>query len=88
MADISYLKYSYEAVCVNEYTGLTFRCTDEQLAANGGYCPITTGEQILDTLAMQDATVERSVVFLAGFIMVLNIIFYVFIRWKSQFPAK
>lgn len=84
VSSVSYLKYGYEAMCVNEFKGLRFTCTADQLIY--GICPITRGEQVLSTLAMEDASLERSFLFLGGFLIVMNILFLLLITFKSQFP--
>jgi hypothetical protein len=43
---LSYVKYSYEGISLNELSGLVITCTPEQLAKAGGTCPITSGQQV------------------------------------------
>jgi len=45
---ISIMKYACEFASINEFTGLTFTCTEAQQLADGS-CPYTTGEQVLAT---------------------------------------
>eukprot|EP01114_Cavostelium_apophysatum_P012545 TRINITY_DN2833_c0_g1_i4.p1 TRINITY_DN2833_c0_g1~~TRINITY_DN2833_c0_g1_i4.p1 ORF type:complete len:1333 (-),score=277.19 TRINITY_DN2833_c0_g1_i4:35-4033(-) len=84
--EISYLKYGYEALIINEYKGSTFYCTQEQLDEYGGFCPITRGEQVIQRLAMEDASFGKSFGFLIGFLALLNVLFYLTIRFKNQVP--
>lgn len=48
--DLSYMKYGYVGLCLNEYSGLKLRCTLQQMVKNPStgamYCKVTTGERI------------------------------------------
>lgn len=54
---VSFLKWAFEALCINEYTGLTFSCND---AATLASC-ITTGEQELSNLSFSNHTLSYPV---------------------------
>jgi len=47
---ISYFRYVFEILLVNEMEGLTFECDIDEFvtAGNVTICPITTGEQVID----------------------------------------
>ena len=86
--DISYLKYGYEALALNEFEGAKFYCTSEELAQTNGFCPITTGEQVIDNLSMKSASIGRSFGVIIAIIVILRSLFWVFIKFKNQMPNK
>ena len=47
LATISFVRYSYMAVSINEFSGLRFTCQPSELIRNGTTCPITSGVQVL-----------------------------------------
>eukprot|EP00027_Filamoeba_sp_ATCC50430_P004270 CAMPEP_0168546348 /NCGR_PEP_ID=MMETSP0413-20121227/3452_1 /TAXON_ID=136452 /ORGANISM="Filamoeba nolandi, Strain NC-AS-23-1" /LENGTH=618 /DNA_ID=CAMNT_0008576523 /DNA_START=103 /DNA_END=1959 /DNA_ORIENTATION=- len=58
---ISPLAYGYEALVINEFKGEDFYCTEEQAAQSFGYCPVETGEDVIQQLSMEHATISRSI---------------------------
>ncbi|PSC67254.1 ABC transporter G family [Micractinium conductrix] len=55
---LSYVRYTYMGVALNELHGLVLTCTPEQLAkAPGGVCPITSGEQTINTLDLDQLSI-------------------------------
>ena len=73
---LSYVKYAYVGLSLNELGNLHLYCTPAKLAASNGVCPITHGQQTINALGMQDYTKGGC----AG-ILVLYIVFCRFIAF-------
>jgi ATP-binding cassette subfamily G (WHITE) protein 2 len=67
---LSYVKYTYIGIAINELQGLHLYCSDKALAASGGKCAITRGEQTMATLGLDQYTIGGC----AG-ILILYIVF-------------
>ncbi|ELR10948.1 ABC2 type transporter superfamily protein [Acanthamoeba castellanii str. Neff] len=76
--------YPIEALLINEIKGMDFHCSDSELVqvpitlAAGGtatayYCPITTGEQFLDSLGMSADNMLRDSLVMVGWVLALFI---------------
>jgi ATP-binding cassette subfamily G (WHITE) protein 2 len=52
---LSYLKYTYVGISLNELTGLKLHCLDSELV--NGKCPITSGEQTIEKLGFDAYTI-------------------------------
>jgi ATP-binding cassette subfamily G (WHITE) protein 2 len=52
---LSYLKYTYVGISLNELTGLKLHCLDSELV--NGACPLTTGEQTIAKLGFDAYTI-------------------------------
>ncbi|KAJ3095315.1 hypothetical protein HDU97_007044 [Phlyctochytrium planicorne] len=79
---ISYVKYSYVGIALNELTGLELTCTQQQLV--NGVCPITSGQQTVASLGLNSFSMGGCAAFLVGYIVVCRFIAYVgvrFIKW-------
>jgi len=50
---LSPMNYGFEILVLNEYDDLTFYCTASQ--SKNGTCPITTGQQEIDALSMNES---------------------------------
>ncbi|KAI8477255.1 MAG: P-loop containing nucleoside triphosphate hydrolase protein [Monoraphidium minutum] len=75
---LSYVKYSYEGVSINELKGLTLTCAPSELAADGS-CPLTQGEQVLEKLGI-NIPLYGCALALVGFIVLTRALAYVGIR--------
>ncbi|EFA77807.1 hypothetical protein PPL_09305 [Heterostelium album PN500] len=53
-------KWAAEVIAINEFQGLTFDCPGNQ-AINGTICPITTGEQVLESYGWNDINIYQSI---------------------------
>eukprot|EP00762_Andalucia_godoyi_P003414 ANDGO_04254.mRNA.1 ABC transporter G family member 1 len=53
---ISYIKWGFEGLSINEFEGLVLHCKSSQIVY-GQFCPVTSGEQVLDSLAFDSSTV-------------------------------
>ncbi|KIY98214.1 hypothetical protein MNEG_9748 [Monoraphidium neglectum] len=76
---LSYVKYSYEGVSLNELDGLVVTCTPSQLAPDGS-CPITSGQQTIDKLGLGYINIWGAALALIGFIIVTRALAYVGVR--------
>ncbi len=67
---LSYVKYTYVGIAINELQDLHLYCTAETLAKNNNVCNVTRGEQTMAQLGLDQYTMG----FCAG-ILVLYIVF-------------
>jgi len=59
---ISYFRYAFEILLVNEMEGLKFECDQDEFVKSGNrtLCPITTGEQVIDSYEFETGTHARN----------------------------
>eukprot|EP01130_Rhizamoeba_saxonica_P009620 TRINITY_DN391_c0_g1_i2.p1 TRINITY_DN391_c0_g1~~TRINITY_DN391_c0_g1_i2.p1 ORF type:complete len:638 (-),score=147.94 TRINITY_DN391_c0_g1_i2:37-1950(-) len=81
---ISFLKYSYRAVMSNEFSGLEFECTEEELAIYNGICRYTTGEDYLDFRNLNDIPIYVDLAVLLGLFLVFQIIGFLFLKMRAS----
>ena len=63
---------SWQSFALNEFSGLTFRCTAQELSNNGGTCPITSGESALAFIGIsQDTSIGK----LVGLLVCIAVVF-------------
>lgn len=74
------LQYAYVGISLNELTGLELTCTPQQLAAAGGTCPITSGQQTITQLGLQKYSVPLCAGVLVAFVVVCRFLAYVGLR--------
>ncbi|KAJ1968196.1 hypothetical protein H4R34_006304, partial [Dimargaris verticillata] len=76
---LSNLKYTYQALAINEFSGLVFDCD----AAAGAAC-FKTGEAVLANYSLDSLAISTS----AGLLIALGALFhalaYISLRWKSK----
>ncbi|KAJ3207202.1 hypothetical protein HDU67_007611 [Dinochytrium kinnereticum] len=80
---ISYVKYTYVGIALNELQGLTLTCTDDQRTANGA-CPMVSGQEKISELGLDRLSMAGCAGFLIGYIIVCRVLAYVgvrFIKW-------
>ena len=80
-------KWSYEALCLNEYTGLTLTCDPSELivvAPNVTVCPITTGEQEIKNLALTSAELWIPLVVLAAMVIFFRLASVMFLVMQMR----
>eukprot|EP00698_Gefionella_okellyi_P012708 TRINITY_DN3436_c0_g3_i2.p1 TRINITY_DN3436_c0_g3~~TRINITY_DN3436_c0_g3_i2.p1 ORF type:complete len:1137 (-),score=253.62 TRINITY_DN3436_c0_g3_i2:2148-5558(-) len=82
---VSYFKWAYEALVVNEFRGVTFVCESAELV--NGTCPIPTGDVALTILGFQNVNIGMNVGILAAFITVLYILGFLILR-SSSAPVR
>ena len=79
---ISVYKYSYEALIVNEYTGMTLYCDPDELivvSQNISVCPVTTGQQEITNLSLSSNQLWIPLVVLAGMMVALRVLSVLFL---------
>ena len=79
---ISYIRRSFEAYARIEFDGMTFTCPGYDV------CPISTGEEALESFSMGNANVWVSVYVLLGLTASFLLLAYVGLRFKSQKPVQ
>lgn len=68
---VSFLKYAFGTLVYNEFKGLTFYCEASE-EPQPGYCPLTTGDQVLAYYDFTDVPVLWYAVALLGYIVVMR----------------
>jgi ATP-binding cassette subfamily G (WHITE) protein 2 len=79
---LSYVKYAYVGVSLNELSGLTLICTEKQLVK--GVCPITSGEFTIDLLGLDQLTIGSCAGGLVAFIVGTRFVAYLGIRFLKK----
>ncbi len=79
---ISYIRRSYEGFARIVFDGMTFTCPGYDV------CPISTGEEALESFALEDADVWVSVYVLLGLTAFFLALAYLGLRFKSQKPVQ
>jgi hypothetical protein len=81
---LSFARYGYSALIINEYEGRDISCTSDDVAVtigNSGACPLP-GEEVIQSLGIEG--VAESYWFNVGMVIALQIVFriaaYVFLR--------
>jgi len=80
---LSYAKYSYVGISLNELHGLVITCTPAQLNAQG-VCPISSGEQTIKSLGFDKYTIHECALVLVAMIIFFRACAYLairFIKW-------
>lgn len=76
---ISYIKYAFVGVALNELEGLKFTCTDEEIAK--GMCKIYTGETVIADKGYDQYTISYCAGSLVAYVIGVRIIGYFAIRY-------
>jgi ATP-binding cassette subfamily G (WHITE) protein 2 len=76
---LSYCKYSYVGIALNELQGLTLTCLPSELV--NGACPITSGQTTINSLGLNQYTIGGCVGGLALIIVISRIIAYLALRF-------
>lgn len=79
---LSYTKYAYTGVGLNEFQGLKLVCLEKEL--KGGDCPYTDGEQYIDYLGLNYITKNEAVFILIAYIIITRLIAYLGIRYLKH----
>ena len=82
IGQISYVRRGFEAYARIEFDGMTFTCPGYDV------CPISTGEEALESFSMGNANVWVSVYVLLGLTASFLLLAYVGLRFKSQKPVQ
>jgi len=65
---LSFVKYAYTALALNELTGLEYTCSKKELPASG-ICPVTDGQQIIDANGLDYLTIWQCALVLLAMII-------------------
>jgi len=80
---ISFIKWSFQAIVLNEFTDVPFHCkgTEFRTLPNGvQYCPFTNGTQWLDFNHMRDFPIWGDILILIEFIILFHLTAFVMLR--------
>eukprot|EP01004_Peranema_trichophorum_P007263 NODE_6044_length_933_cov_45.596296_g5455_i0.p1 GENE.NODE_6044_length_933_cov_45.596296_g5455_i0~~NODE_6044_length_933_cov_45.596296_g5455_i0.p1 ORF type:complete len:190 (-),score=30.59 NODE_6044_length_933_cov_45.596296_g5455_i0:362-901(-) len=80
---LSYLKYSYVALGLNENTGLTLYCTPSELNAKG-VCPTTSGQQTIESLGLNKLSIGLCALGLLSIIVGCRFIGFLGLRFLKK----
>ncbi|KAI7840440.1 hypothetical protein COHA_005866 [Chlorella ohadii] len=81
---LSYVRYSYFGIALNELTGLVLTCTPQQLAEANGRCPVTSGEQTIDRLDLNQLSIASNAGILVAYIFLCRLIAFLGIRFLKH----
>ncbi len=92
---LSYIKYAYVAISLNELHGLELYCNADELKTRmvkgaGGvlepqqYCPWTTGQEKIDELGLDFISMGGAIGVLVGMIVFFRIVSYLAIRFMKH----
>eukprot|EP01012_Entosiphon_sulcatum_P063485 TRINITY_DN90_c0_g1_i1.p1 TRINITY_DN90_c0_g1~~TRINITY_DN90_c0_g1_i1.p1 ORF type:complete len:634 (-),score=168.02 TRINITY_DN90_c0_g1_i1:856-2757(-) len=76
---ISYVKYTYVGISLNELKGLKLYCKASELV--NGKCPITTGEQTIKSLGLDKFTIGGCIGYLILIIVFCRVVAYLALRF-------
>jgi ATP-binding cassette subfamily G (WHITE) protein 2 len=76
---LSFVKYSYTGIALNELNGLKLYCEENELV--GGKCPITSGEQVIKSNGFDYITIWGCALVLIAMIIFFRILAFVGLRW-------
>eukprot|EP01012_Entosiphon_sulcatum_P063488 TRINITY_DN90_c0_g2_i1.p1 TRINITY_DN90_c0_g2~~TRINITY_DN90_c0_g2_i1.p1 ORF type:complete len:610 (-),score=93.72 TRINITY_DN90_c0_g2_i1:132-1961(-) len=79
---LSYVKYTYVGISLNELTGLKIYCKANELVNEK--CPITTGEQTIKSLGLNKFTIGGCIGYLIIIIVVCRVIAYLALRFIKR----
>lgn len=77
---LSYVKYTYVGISLNELSGLVLHCTPAELQKAGGKCPVTSGDQTIAQLGLDSYSMGLCAGILVVFIVVCRTAAYVGLR--------
>jgi len=82
---ISYIRFAYVGISLNELDGLNYTCTSKQLVPPvNGTCPITSGQHTIDTLGLGFISVGGCIGILIAFLLTLRFFNYLAIRYNKM----
>ena len=79
---LSYVKYTYTGISLNELTDLTYTC--EVAEMRDGVCPTMSGAQVIDRLGLDFITRDQAAGILILFIVFCRFVAYLglrFVKW-------
>jgi len=78
---LSFIKYSYVGIALNELSGLVYYCKPAQLV--NGKCLLTSGHQQIDNLGLDFITIWGCALVLFAMIIVFRFVAYCALRWEN-----
>ena len=78
---LSYVKYSYVGIALNELKALQLWCSSKAIAANNGNCAITRGEQTIATLGLDQYSIGECAGLLMLYIVFCRTVAFLGIRY-------
>lgn len=80
---LSYVKWTYVGISLNELTGLVLDCTPSELEKAGGKCPVTSGEQLISQLGLEQYSIGLCAGILVVYIFVCRFAAYLGLRLRK-----
>lgn len=80
---VSVLKYGSLIVAVTQFSGVEFYCLEDQYLPNNT-CPITSGEQLLESLNMDKSDYEAFLVMIGVLLLVYRLAAYLVLKVKMS----
>eukprot|EP01137_Pigoraptor_chileana_P025804 Opistho-2@95843 len=84
---ISYIRRSFEALCVNEFPGLQFTC-DGTGGNTTAPCPVPDGQTALAVYSVSDADVGVSSAVISALIVFWHLVAFLSLKYKNQKPQS
>mmetsp|Transcript_2878 Transcript_2878/g.7606 ORF Transcript_2878/g.7606 Transcript_2878/m.7606 type:complete len:228 (+) Transcript_2878:69-752(+) len=81
---VSYVKYVYTAIGLNELDGLKLVCTPSELDPIDGSCPVTSGQQTIDKLGLNYISIGGCFGVLLIYIVFVRAIAYLGLRYVKN----
>jgi ATP-binding cassette subfamily G (WHITE) protein 2 len=78
---LSYVKWTYIGIAINELGDLHLWCTPAELAKNNGVCPVTHGEQTMATLGLDEYTMGGCAGLLVLYIVFCRTVAFLGVRY-------
>jgi ATP-binding cassette subfamily G (WHITE) protein 2 len=80
---LSYVKWTYVGISLNELTGLVLTCSPAELEKAGGKCPVTSGEQTISQLGLGQYSIGLCAGILVVYIFVCRFAAYLGLRLRK-----
>lgn len=77
---LSFVKYTYVSISLNELDGLKLTCKPTEVRANGR-CPVHDGQQTIDTLGLDVLSMGECAAILVSYIVICRVIAFLGIRY-------
>lgn len=81
---LSYVRYSYMGIALNELDGLVLSCTPTQLATAGGTCPITSGQQTITSLDLDKLSIGENAGVLFSYVIICKLVAFLALRYIKR----
>jgi len=83
---LSIFKYAFQALALNELTGMTFYCEPDEFVSAGPIkvCPITSGEQVLKNFGLDGQQLWFPFVLLLVMLVFFRLLGLFFLQWQTQ----